>query len=109
MIRHVRGEALAVGDVLTWGPGYYYQKQFFSGHVYEPHNGLEHAEYQEANNVTETPGTPHDVESLVRYDVEVYRVPIEYLWSPYAFAPAGPEFSRGHPVSRIGRRGTFRS
>jgi hypothetical protein len=76
MIRHVRGEALAVGDVLTWGPGYYYQKQFFTGHVYEPHNSLEHAEYQEANNVTLKPrGTPHDVESLVRYDVEVSGFP----------------------------------
>jgi hypothetical protein len=29
MIRHVLGEALSVGAVLTWGPGYYYQKQFF--------------------------------------------------------------------------------
>jgi hypothetical protein len=29
MIRHVLGEALSVGSVLTWGPGYYYQKQFF--------------------------------------------------------------------------------
>ena len=76
MIRHVRGEALAVGDVLTWGPGYYYQKQFFSGRVYEPHNRLEHPKYQEANNVTLKPrGTPHDVESLVRYDVEVSGFP----------------------------------
>jgi hypothetical protein len=76
MIRHVRGEALAVGDVLTWGPGYYYQKQFFSGHVYEPHNRLEHVEYQEANNVTLKPhGTPHDGESVIRYDVEVSGFP----------------------------------
>jgi hypothetical protein len=76
MIRHVRGEALAVGDVLTWGPGYYYQKQFFSGHVYEPHNRLEHAEYQEANNATLKPqGTPHDAESMIRYDVEVSGFP----------------------------------
>ena len=29
MIRHVLGEALSVGSVLVWGPGYYYQKQFF--------------------------------------------------------------------------------
>jgi hypothetical protein len=76
MIRHVRGEALAVGEVLTWGPGYYYQKQFFSGHVFEPHNTLEHSEYQEANNVTLKPrGTPHDAESLVRYDVELSGFP----------------------------------
>ena len=33
MYRQVSGEGLDVGDVLTWGPGYYYQKQFFSGHV----------------------------------------------------------------------------
>ncbi len=31
MIRHILGEALSVGSVLTWGPGYYYQRQFFEG------------------------------------------------------------------------------
>ena len=31
MIRHILGEALSVGSVLTWGPGYYYQKRFFEG------------------------------------------------------------------------------
>jgi hypothetical protein len=31
MIRHIVGEALNIGAVLTWGPGYYYQKQFFNG------------------------------------------------------------------------------
>ncbi len=31
MIRQVLGEGLNIGAVLTWGPGYYYQKQFFSG------------------------------------------------------------------------------
>jgi hypothetical protein len=76
MIRHVRGEGLAVGDVLTWAPGYYYQRQFFSGHVYEPHNHLEHTEYQVANNVTLQPhATAHDIESLIRYDVEVSGFP----------------------------------
>jgi hypothetical protein len=42
--------ATPVGDVLTWGPGYYYQKQLFNGHVYERHNNLDHPEYQQANN-----------------------------------------------------------
>jgi len=32
MIRQVRGERVNVASVLTWGPDYYYQKQFFSGH-----------------------------------------------------------------------------
>ena len=31
MIRQLVGESLNVGAVLTWGPCYYYQKQFFSG------------------------------------------------------------------------------
>lgn len=32
MMRQISGEKLNVGAVLTWGPDYYYQKQFFSGH-----------------------------------------------------------------------------
>ncbi len=31
MMRQLEGENLNVGAVLTWGPDYYYQKQFFSG------------------------------------------------------------------------------
>ncbi|HEX4850128.1 MAG TPA: CehA/McbA family metallohydrolase, partial [Puia sp.] len=31
MMRHIVGEAVNVGCVLTWGPGYYHQKQFFEG------------------------------------------------------------------------------
>lgn len=32
MNRQVRGENLNIAAVLTWGPDYYYQKKFFSGH-----------------------------------------------------------------------------
>ncbi len=31
MMRQIQGEKLNIGSVLTWGPDYYYQKQFFSG------------------------------------------------------------------------------
>lgn len=31
MMRHITGEGLNVGSVLTWGPGYDHQKQFFEG------------------------------------------------------------------------------
>ena len=31
MLRQVLGENLNIGSVLTWGPSWYYQKQFFSG------------------------------------------------------------------------------
>jgi len=36
MDRQVRGEHLNVGCVLTWGPCYYYQKQFFRGRKDNP-------------------------------------------------------------------------
>jgi hypothetical protein len=53
IMRHIVGEGLNVGDVLTWGPCYYYQKQFFEGAV----------------NKLSTP------EHLMRYDVEVSGFP----------------------------------
>lgn len=53
MLRHIVGEGLNVGDVLTWGPCYYYQKQFFEAKV----------------NALSTP------EHLLRYDVEVSGFP----------------------------------
>jgi len=76
MIRHVRGEGLGIGDVLTWGPSWYYQKQFFSGHAQSPAAGLEHAELQAANNASLQPRpTPKDSESQLRYDIEVSGFP----------------------------------
>jgi hypothetical protein len=56
MIRHIRGEGLNVGSVLTWGPCYYFQKQFFEGRV----------------NKLSTP------EHLMRYDVEVSGFPSSF-------------------------------
>jgi len=53
MIRHILGEALSVASVLTWGPGYYHQKQFFEGR----------------DHPLSTP------ESRMRYDVEVSGFP----------------------------------
>ncbi len=53
MIRHILGEDLNVGSVLTWGPCYYYQKQFFEA----------------KDNRLSTP------ENLMRYDVEVSGFP----------------------------------
>ena len=76
MIRHLRGEGLSIGDVLTWGPSYYYQKQFFTGHAVSPAAKLEHPELQAANNVNLQPRpTQEDTESLLRYDVEVSGFP----------------------------------
>jgi len=76
MIRHIRGEALAIGQVLTWGPAWSYQKQFFSGRAFSPAASLEHPELQASNNVRWKPQrTRKDEESLLRYDVEVSGFP----------------------------------
>lgn len=53
MMRHILGEDLNVGEVLSWGPGWYFQKTFFEG---KP-NALSREEY------------------LMRYDVEVSGFP----------------------------------
>lgn len=53
IIRHIKGEGLNVGNILTWGPCYYFQKQFFEAKV----NKLSTASH------------------LMRYDVEVSGFP----------------------------------
>ncbi len=53
MLRHIQGEDLNVGCVLSWGPCWYYQKQFFEGQT----------------SKLSTPG------NLMRYDVEVSGFP----------------------------------
>lgn len=76
MIRHARGEAIWVSSVLTWGPCYYYQKQFFTGRSISPPAILEHPSHQEANGVTWQPQpTDADGESVLRYDVEISGFP----------------------------------
>jgi hypothetical protein len=76
MIRHVRGEGLNLGSVLTWGPCYYHQKQYFSGDTISPAATLEYPEMQAANGVTWEPQeTDVDSESMLRYDIEVSGFP----------------------------------
>jgi hypothetical protein len=53
MMRHIEGEDLDVGCVLSWGPCWYVQKQYFDGHVSKL-------------------STPRN---LMRYDVEVSGFP----------------------------------
>jgi hypothetical protein len=76
MIRLVRGEGLSVGDVLTWAPSWYYQKQFFCGLAVSLDAALEHPELQAADNASLVPHpTAEDQESTLRYDVEVSGFP----------------------------------
>jgi hypothetical protein len=76
MIRHIRGEGLAMGEVLSWAPSWYYQKQFFTAQAESPAAGLEHPELQAANNTSLQPhATAEDLDSTMRYDVEVSGFP----------------------------------
>ncbi|WP_350280591.1 CehA/McbA family metallohydrolase [Kribbella sp. HUAS MG21] len=76
MIRHVRGEGLSLGSVLTWAPCYYHQKQFFTGRSISPPADLEYPAMQAAQGMTWTPRpTDRDAESVLRYDVEVSGFP----------------------------------
>ncbi|MEM6414838.1 MAG: CehA/McbA family metallohydrolase [Pseudomonadota bacterium] len=83
MARHVRGEALSVGSLLIWGPSYYHQKEYFTGHVHKPNGALGHPDYQKANNTTLKPkSTPRDDESMIRYDLEVSVFPSAHSGHP---------------------------
>lgn len=76
IIRQVRGEGLSVGDVLSWGPGWYYQKHFFTGRAISPPASLEHPKLQTAVYASLRPKpTPEDSESVLHYDVEVSGFP----------------------------------
>jgi len=67
MIRHMRGEALTIGDALNWSPSWYYQKQFFTGHAESPMAALEHPELQAANSASLQPRATDDFRSRFRH------------------------------------------
>jgi len=56
MLRHIEGEGLNIGNVLTWGPGWEYQKQNFCG----------------------LPDGVSTDRNVIRYDVEVSQFPSDH-------------------------------
>lgn len=70
MARQVAGEALDVGSVLNWGPGFAYQRRFFSGHTLDPVAHHDH----EMNDANALPASIAG-NGLLRYDVEVSGFP----------------------------------
>jgi hypothetical protein len=71
MARQVAGEALDLGSVLNWGPGFAYQRQFFSGHTVAAVAHHDHA-MPDAEKMA-----PSSIagNGLLRYDVEVSGFP----------------------------------
>ena len=70
MLRQIAGEALDLGAVLNWGPGYEYQKQFFSGSVADTLSPLHRSDRDVDGSEPVLPYAP-----LMRYDVEVSGFP----------------------------------
>lgn len=58
MERQVDGEALDLGSVLNWGPGFEYQKQFFTGHALPMHHASETISSE--SSITKPGGTVRD-------------------------------------------------
>ena len=98
MMRHIMGEDLNVGCVLSWGPCWYYQKQFFEGKLHE----LSTPEYLMRYDV-EVSGFPSShaghlcLLNLQEDDFE-YTSPREFEW---AFGPERGAF-RGTKTEKIG-------
>jgi len=83
MIRHVRGEGLWVGEVLTWAPGFAEQKKFFTGSVAMTQGVLEHHDLHVAMESSLRPmPSARDADSLLRYDIEVSGFPSSHSGHP---------------------------
>jgi len=90
MMRHILGEDLNVGCVLSWGPCWYHQKQFFSGDV----DKLSKKDY------------------LMRYDVEVSGFPSSHAGHLCLLNLSEDDFTYPDPVefdwSYEGNKGHFK-
>lgn len=77
MVRQVEGEALDVGSVLNWGPGFEYQKRFFTGHVEgsSHSHAVELSTTMEGHHSEQTPEVTGAATPIVRYDIEVSGFP----------------------------------
>lgn len=89
MFRHALGEDLNVSCVLSWGPCWYFQKQYFDGKVHE----LSQENY------------------LMRYDIEVSGFPSSHAGHLCLLNLTEDDFEYDHPVSfawnYAGEKGEF--
>jgi hypothetical protein len=75
MLRQTEGEALDLGAVLTWAPGFYYQSQFFSGHVCDFSKMQPDAMNMPGMDIKPDMPRAMAAEPLMRYDLEVSGFP----------------------------------
>ena len=81
MMRHILGEDLNVGCVLSWGPCWYHQKEFFEGSVHK----LSTKDYVMRYDV-EVSGFPsqhagHLCLLRLKEDDYEYPAPVEFDWA----------------------------
>ncbi|WP_263413026.1 CehA/McbA family metallohydrolase [Terriglobus aquaticus] len=115
MERQADGEALDLASVLNWGPGFQYQKQFFTGHALPSavqtssrpvaHEGMAHdataiAAREEAAVVDrlQHSASPPAIDSLVRYDVEVSGFPSSHCGHLVLLSLRDQEFPHTHEI-----------
>jgi len=78
MIRGLRGEGLAIGEVLAFALEWPYQSHFFTQRAQSPPALLEYPALQAANHTSLVPhGTEEDFESTLHYGVETSAFPSE--------------------------------
>jgi hypothetical protein len=101
MMRHILGEDLNVGCVLSWGPCWYYQKQFFEGQVHK----LSTKDYVMRYDV-EVSGFPsqhagHLCLLRLKEDDYEYPQPVEFDWK-FGSNPATEGHFKGTKTTEIG-------
>ena len=106
MMRHILGEDLNIGCVLSWGPCWYHQKQFFEGAVHK----LSTKDYVMRYDV-EVSGFPsqhagHLCLLRLKEDDYEYPEPVEFDWR-FGSNPATEGHFKGTKTTQIGEWPTW--
>jgi hypothetical protein len=106
MMRHILGEDLNIGCVLSWGPCWYHQKQFFEGAVHK----LSTKDYVMRYDV-EVSGFPsqhagHLCLLRLKEDDYEYPAPVEFDWK-FGSNPATEGHFKGTKTTQIGEWPTW--
>jgi len=103
MMRHLQGEDVNVGCVLTWGPCWYFQKQFFEGDTSRLSSGNHLMRYDVEVSGFPSQHAGHLCLLRLRDDDFTYDEPVEFDWS---FGPESGHF-QGTRTEHLGEWPTW--
>lgn len=103
MMRHLKGEDVNVGCVLTWGPCWYFQKQFFEGDTSRLSSGNHLMRYDVEVSGFPSQHAGHLCLLRLRDDDFTYDAPVEFDWS---FGPEKGHF-KGRRTEHLGEWPTW--